>query len=170
MRFKRVAVLISAVLLAPVLAPRASALPPGFPDLGGFAAVPAEQYFGGTPGENAAPMLDFSTPFNITCSFRTDGGGRSSQYLRCKGRMADSADPCAFGEIFWESSKDSYDRSWSGSDCANPFSYAKLLSPGQKVSFLNVTCAVGDDRLVACLDTYNGEHGFFLQPSSSRFF
>ena len=115
-------------------------------------------------------MLDLSTPFNITCSFSREGGGRSSQYLRCKGRMADSADPCAFWEIYWESSKDSYDRTWSGSDCANHFSIAPNCCQGKNVHILNVTCAVGDDRLVACLDTYNGEHGFFLQPSSSRSF
>ena len=84
--------------------------------------------------------------------------------------MADSADPRAFGEIYWEPSKSSYARTWEGSNWANTFSYARLMGSGQKVSFLNVTCAVGDDRLVACLETFNGEHGFVLRPSGSVFF
>ncbi|WP_085235011.1 hypothetical protein [Mycobacterium conspicuum] len=167
MRLKLMAVLITGVLLAPALAPSASALPPGFPDLSGFSTVSADQYFveGNAPG-----MVTFSTPYDLTCSFTREAGGHSSQYLRCKGQMADSNDPCAFGEITWESSKDSYDRTWEGSDCTNRFAYARPLSPGQKVSFGNVTCAVGDNRLSACLDTFNGEHGFFMQPSGSRFF
>jgi hypothetical protein len=167
MRLKRMAVLI---MLAPALAPRAVAQPADFPDLSGFSAVPAEQYFVETTKTGAARMLDFSTPYNSTCSFSREGDGKYSQYLRCTGRMADSADPCAFGEIYWEPSKTSYDRTWEGSNCSNPYSYAKLLNPGQKVSFLNVTCAVGDNRLVACLDTFNGEHGFVLRPSGSGFF
>ncbi|MDT5148253.1 MAG: hypothetical protein QOC58_2898, partial [Mycobacterium sp.] len=43
----------------------------------------------------------------------------------------------------------------------------KALSAGQKVSYLNVTCAVGADDLVACLDSTSGEHGFVLQRSGS---
>jgi hypothetical protein len=42
-----------------------------------------------------------------------------------------------------------------------------MLGAGQKVSYNNVTCAVGANKLVACLDTTSGEHGFVLQPSCS---
>jgi hypothetical protein len=165
------AVLIVAVMLTSALtplAPRAAAQPADFPDLNSFSPVSAEQYFVTPPKENAAPTLDFSTPYNITCSFTR--GNHYPQYLRCDGRMADSSDPCAFGEIYWEPSKSSYDRDWQGTNCGNPFSYSKLLSAGQKVSFLDVTCAVGDNRLVACLNTFGGQHGFVLRPSGSEFF
>jgi hypothetical protein len=43
----------------------------------------------------------------------------------------------------------------------------KSLGVGQKLSYLNVTCAVGADNLVACLDTTSGDHGFVLQRSGS---
>ena len=170
MRLTRMAALITEVMLATVMAPGAVAQPAGFPDLSGFSTVSAERYFVESPKENAARTVDFSTPYNITCSFIRDDYFQIPPYLRCTGRMADSSDPCAFGEIYWEQSKSSYSRTWEGSDCANPFSYSKLLSLGQKVSFHNVTCAVGDDRLVACLDTFKGEHGFVLRPSGSVFF
>ena len=43
----------------------------------------------------------------------------------------------------------------------------EALAAGQKLSYLNVTCAVGADNLIACLDTTSGDHGFVLQPSGS---
>jgi hypothetical protein len=44
---------------------------------------------------------------------------------------------------------------------------AKLLAAGQKLTYLNVTCAVGADNLLACLDTTSGDHGFVVQRSGS---
>jgi hypothetical protein len=35
------------------------------------------------------------------------------------------------------------------------------------LSYLNVTCAVGADNLIVCLDATSGDHGFVLQPSGS---
>lgn len=49
-------------------------------------------------------------------------------------------------------------------------STGKPLGAGQKLSYLNVTCAVGADSLVACLDTTSGSHGFVLQRSGSSAF
>jgi hypothetical protein len=43
----------------------------------------------------------------------------------------------------------------------------KPLGTGQKLTYLNVTCAVGADNLVACLDTTSGDHGFVVQRSGS---
>jgi len=43
----------------------------------------------------------------------------------------------------------------------------KALAVGQKLSYLNVTCAVGADNLIACLDTTSGDHGFVLQSVGS---
>ena len=43
----------------------------------------------------------------------------------------------------------------------------KALAAGQKLSYLNVTCAVGADNLIACLDTTSGDHGFVLQSVGS---
>jgi len=59
--------------------------------------------------------------------------------------------------------------SYSGCD-GNPASApsgSKALNAGQKLSYLNVTCAVGNDNLVACLDATSGDHGFVLQRSGS---
>lgn len=53
-----------------------------------------------------------------------------------------------------------------GNPAALPYT-AKTLNVGQKLSYLNVTCAVGADNLLACLDTTSGDHGFVLQSDGS---
>jgi hypothetical protein len=47
------------------------------------------------------------------------------------------------------------------------YSTGAVLNAGQKISYQNVTCAVGGDGLLACLDTNLGPHGFVLKPPSS---
>jgi len=54
--------------------------------------------------------------------------------------------------------------------CGRQFSNGTFLGVGQKVSYRNVTCAVGADQLLACLDTSLGQHGFVLRPSGSTAF
>ena len=51
---------------------------------------------------------------------------------------------------------------------ANP--ERKILNPGQKVSYGNVACAVGDGPLIACIERVGPERGFVLQPSGSFVF
>jgi hypothetical protein len=53
-----------------------------------------------------------------------------------------------------------------GNPAALPYG-GKALAAGQKLSYLNVTCAVGADKLIACLDTTSGDHGFVLQSVGS---
>ncbi|WP_255791709.1 hypothetical protein [Mycobacteroides abscessus] len=51
-----------------------------------------------------------------------------------------------------------------------PYWSGRLLDRGEKLSYGNITCAVGDDNLVACHDTGGGHHGFVIQASGSSTF
>ncbi|RIS79395.1 hypothetical protein D2E44_20810 [Mycobacteroides abscessus] len=55
-------------------------------------------------------------------------------------------------------------------DCQNHKPSTKVLNPGQKISYGNVTCAVGGDSLLACIERVSPERGFVLQPSGSFVF
>lgn len=168
-------------------APRAAAQPPpGFPDLGGFAAVPADSYVT-TSAAGTPARISFSAPYNLVCSFY---GGlapapRPSQDMKCTGDMPGMDDvpfpggghprpgDCVVGAVNFKGpgyqlSRMSY-VGCDGSPAALPPG-GKPLGVGQKLSYLNVTCAVGADELVACLDTTSGDHGFVLRRSGSSAF
>ena len=165
-------------------APQAGAQPPpGFPSLDGFTAVPADGYLT-TSGAGVAPRLSFTDPHNVVCDFY--GGPapapQPSQDIKCKGDIPGLDDvpfpgggrsrpgDCVVGSVDFKGPGYQLSRmSYFGCD-GNPAtapSGAKSLSAGQKVSYLNVTCAVGNDNLVACLDATSGDHGFVLQRSGS---
>ena len=178
-----VAATATAVAIA-AAAPRAAAQPPpGFPNLDDFSAVPADGYLT-TTGPGTSPRMSFSTPHNLVCDFY--GGPapapRPSQDIRCNGDMPGMSDvpfpgaghprpgDCVVGTVTfkgpgYELSRMSYS-GCDGSPASLPAS-GKLLGLGQKLSYLNVTCVVGGDNLVACLDTTSGDHGFVLQRSGS---
>ncbi|MFZ2239161.1 MAG: hypothetical protein WAV90_06400 [Gordonia amarae] len=52
-------------------------------------------------------------------------------------------------------------------NCSNQFGGNKVLNPGQKVSYGNITCGVVGGGITACLDSSNGTHGFVLDPAGS---
>lgn len=167
-------------------APHAAAQPPpGFPNLDGFTAVPADGYVSTGPA-GTSPRISFSAPYALVCDFY--GGPppapQPSQDIKCKGDMSGMDDvpipggrprpgDCVVGSVDFKGPGYQLSRmSYSGCDGNPPAvsSGAKLLAAGQKLTYLNVTCAVGTDDLVACLDTTSGDHGFVLQRSGSRAF
>ncbi|MFY2861497.1 hypothetical protein ACOJVU_17550 [Mycobacterium sp. THU-M104] len=179
--------LVAATAMASAItaaAPRAAAQPPpGFPTLDDFSAVPADGYLT-TTGPGTSPRIRFSAPNNLVCDFY--GGPppapRPSQDIRCNGDMPGMSDvpfpggshprpgECVVGAVNFKGPGYALSRMSYGGCDGSPASLpssGKLLGPGQKLSYLNVTCVVGTDNLAACLDTTSGDHGFVLQRSGS---
>lgn len=187
----RVVVGISKVLCGLMLAvaaiagsaPHAAAQPPPkFPDLDGFTAVPADGYVTSS-GPTTAARISFSAPNAVVCSFY--GGPppapQPSQDIKCSGDMPGMDDvpisgghprpgDCVVGSVAFKGPGYQLSRmSYAGCDgdsAAQPAG-GKVLAAGQKLTHLNVTCAVGTDNLIACLDTTSGDHGFVVQRSGS---
>lgn len=171
---------LSAALFAAALTligcgPHAAALPPGFPDLGGFAAVPVDNYIGTGP-KGPGRFVSFSTPYNIECSFTATTDpvpAGTTQGVGCDGDIPGVAsrgtptEACAVGKV-GEAGAAGFRTEREPTSCPlGSFNSGTLLSAGQKVTYQNVTCAVGGDGLVACLDTSLGQHGFALKPSGN---
>jgi hypothetical protein len=164
--------------------PQAGALPPpGFPNLDSFTAVPVDAY-ATTPHQGGAPRISFSATPTLVCDFYggTAPPPQPSQDIKCNGDMLGMDDvpfpgggrtkpgDCVVGAVNFRGPGYALSRmSYGGCDGNPPAlpSGGKSLGVGQKLSYLNVTCAVGADNLVACLDTTSGDHGFVLQRSGS---
>lgn len=164
--------------------PQAGALPPpGFPNLDGFTAVPADGYQT-TTGQGSGARISFAATPTLVCDFY--GGSapapQPSQDIKCSGDMPGMDDvtfpggghpkpgDCVVGAVNFKGPGYELSRmTYSGCDGNPPAlqSGGKSLGVGQKLSYLNVTCAVGADNLLACLDTTSGDHGFVLQRSGS---
>lgn len=157
--------------------------PPRFPSLDGFTAVPADGYLT-TSLPGSSPRVSFSAPNSVVCDFY--GGPapapQPSQDIKCSGEVPGIDDilfpggnhpkpgDCVVGSVNfkgpgYELSRMSYG-GCGGNAAALPYG-GKALAVGQKLSYLNVTCAVGADNLIACLDTTSGDHGFVLQSVGS---
>lgn len=157
--------------------------PPRFPNLDGFTAVPVDGYITTSlPGNS--PRISFSAPNSVVCDFY--GGPapapQPSQDIRCNGEVPGIDDisfpgaghprpgDCVEGAVNFKGPGYELSRMTYGGCGGNPAAlpYAgKPLAAGQKLSYLNVTCAVGADNLIACLDTTSGNHGFVLQSVGS---
>lgn len=184
------AVLPTAVMVMGLSVPPASAQPAGFPDLSTFAPVSADGYVTKkSKGSSDLSTVDFSTPYNIACEFSAshDPSTRPSQYITCDGDLpgmdsipivalsgtTPAPGDCAVGTARpagMDGPAYGLSRTSDGGCNGGPAKSSlggKVLSVGQKISYQNVTCAVGPTKLVACLDTTSGEHGFVLQPSGS---
>lgn len=168
---------LAAGLSAAVFPPPATASPAGFPDLNGFTAVPADDYVTTGP-KGPGRWVDFSTPYNISCQFVAVEEPGSSEAISCDGDMPGmdnaaytqgSPEPgwCLIGTVRSTNSGGLRLNRESVMCPAGPYNAGTLLNVGQKVSYGNVTCAVGADQLVACL---SGQHGFVLKPSGSSAF
>lgn len=163
--------------------PRSAAQPPpGFPNLDGFTPVAADGYRR-TGAAGTAPRISFSSPFAVACDFY--GGPppvpQPSQDIKCKGDMSGMDDvpfpggrprpgDCVVGSVDFKGPGYQLSRmSYGGCDgnALTLSSGGKVLGVGQKLTYLNVTCAVGADNVVACLDTTSGDHGFVVQRSGS---
>jgi hypothetical protein len=176
-------VLTLATVSAIVSAPHAlAAPPPQFPNLDGFTSVPADGYV--VTSTTSGPRITFLASNSLVCDFY--GGSapapQPSQDIKCSGELPGMDDvpfpgashlrpgDCVVGSVNFKGPGYQLSRmSYSGCG-GNPAvlpNSGKLLAAGQKVTYLNVTCAVGADNLVACLDTTSGDHGFVLQSSGS---
>jgi hypothetical protein len=182
------------VLAGGTPAPQATAQPPGFPDLNSFAPVPADGYITKkSKGSSDLSTIDFSTPYNVGCliSASQDPNTAPSQYTMCDGDLPgldnlplgsaviglpDGSSPrpgdCVQGQADPQGMGPGYKLNRFFQACDGPVTghRGKPLGAGQKITFKNVTCAVGANRVIACLDTTSGEHGFLLQPSGSTAF
>ncbi len=165
-------------------APQAGAEPPpGFPSLDSFTAVPADGY-AATSRQGSGSRISFSASPTLVCDFYggTAPPPQPSQDIKCNGDMPGMDDvpfpggghpkpgDCVVGAVNFKGPGYELSRmSYGGCEGSPPPlpSGGKSLGAGQKVSYLNVTCAVGADGLVACLDTTSGDHGFVLQRSGS---
>lgn len=179
MRVLAVAGLAGGMLIGAPGSP-AGAQPAGFPNLDDFTAAPVDDYINTGP-KGPGRWVNFSTPYNIACQFdATDPPAGSSQAIMCDGDMPGmasapfaSGDPvaggCVIGTVRSQGAA-GLRLNRESTSCGRQFSNGAFLGAGQKVSYRNVTCAVGADQLIACLDTSLGHHGFVLSPSGSTAF
>ncbi len=168
-----VGLLAAAVALTIVTPPgHAIAEPPGFPDLNAFAAVPVDDYFV-TNYRGNSRTVNFSTPYNVNCSMDASDpkpAGTSTD-VQCTGDLPDAAPgECVTASLGDSGPGSSYHLGRTPSQCSPFVAGGKQLGVGQKLTYQNVTCAVGADQLMACLDTASGRHGFVLKPSGSEVF
>jgi hypothetical protein len=167
------AVACAVILFVAAVAPIASAQPPGFPDLSGFADMTAA--FTTHENRGGAPGVNFSTPDGLTCGFPTPPNpGPDSQMVSCDGPFPGLASipvsnasqgACDLGSVNALAGTPSQINHFRG-PCPSPPG-RQVLNPGQKVSSGNVTCGVAGGNITACINTGEGEHGFVLQPSGS---
>jgi hypothetical protein len=156
------------------------AQPAGFPNLDDFTAVPVDDYLSTGP-KGPGRWVNFATPYNLACQFDAiEPPAGSSQAIMCDGDMPGMAnaplssgapvpDGCVIGTVRSQGAA-GLRLNRESTSCGRQFSNGAFLGVGQKVSYGNVTCAVGADQLVACLDTSLGHHGFVLRPSGSTAF
>jgi hypothetical protein len=156
------------------------AQPAGFPNLDDFTAVPVDDYLSTGP-KGPGRWVNFATPYNIACQFDAiEPPAGSSQAIMCDGDMPGMANAplssgapvpggCVIGTVRSQGAA-GLRLNRESTSCGRQFSNGAFLGVGQKVSYGNVTCAVGADQLVACLDTSLGHHGFVLRPAGSSAF
>jgi hypothetical protein len=135
--------------------------PPDFPDLNDFTAV--------NPNDPRTTLPSFHTPDQVSCV--VDFGSRQS--IVCSGSAIGLPDGVAgtgcpvVRKADGAADDAPYTFERANHDCAS--SRAMPLAPGEKVVGKNGTCAIGDDGLVACIDS-DEKHGFVLKSSGSSVF
>lgn len=162
--------MVAASLISPSTA---GAAPPGFPDVDAFAAVSLNGYI---IYRDSDKKVVFSTVDGVRCSWKYIMKQAENPAFftapHCSGTIPgipesvpDNGGPgCA---RVWSVFPDRYGFDRHLGVCP-PFP-SKVLNPGQKLETGNMTCVVGEDALVACIDPTK-DHGFVLQPSGSRVF
>lgn len=181
MRQVLVAVLVTAAAMANP--PAAQAYPPGFPDLETFTAVDPAQftssYFAGRGG--TITDVGFRTPDGIYCGWtRVDNPAYHPDFT-CTGSIpgvpgyVDQRDEpgctrIAMGESLAGSAPIyafTHMAHNSGS-CPSVTAGAanRVLTPGHKLTSTNITCAVAEGNVTACIDPIVNR-GFVLTPAGS---
>lgn len=146
-----------------------------FPDLSFFTTVDWQQFdSGGSPARGY--LVRFSTPDGTTrcnilngltasCVGNIAGMPSSApEYSRDNDTFAGNDSGSCAG-VLLDATDSQYSFRRSGGGCP-PFADAKTLQACQKLVKYQITCAVGDGTMTACINTATN-HGFVLQPSGS---
>lgn len=180
-RLGLVAVIAAAVMTIGI--PAAHAYPPGFPDLDKFMAVDAgpftHSYDYGRGGKGST--VSFGTPDGVYCNWQQSNDVVKHPEINCIGNVpgvpshvVDRDEPGCTEVRFqgdWVGGADTYgflhSYASSGScpkaDVARP---STVLKPGQKLTSSNITCAVAEGNVTACIDPVVNR-GFMLTPAGS---
>ncbi len=161
----------AAVVLTAPLAHAAP--PPNFPDFTGFNVVTTTHL--ATYQRTDQQVVKFSTPDGLSCLLSSLAG--TAPVVRCYGPVPGmtglgvTADPTAkaprdFGVAQLHAANPGTVSSYRGDHPAD-LAGAAVLAPGEKVTFLTMTCGVAPGDVTACIDTTDGGHGFVLQPTGS---
>ncbi len=144
----------------------AAATPAGFPDLSGYTDVTQDFASSNGRGETFAPSD------GVECGLGMPPLPSQSLGASCWGTLpglqnipldSNTKGDCDLGAIGSNPRGISHYRG----PCPAPTG-AKVLQPGQKVSYRTITCGVAPGGVTACLDTTDGqEHGFVLDPAGS---
>lgn len=162
-----------------VTSPNASAAPQNFPDLQLFVPVNADQYR--TEFGYATEGVRFSTPDGLHCSLSHNLRG-SESVATCRGDLPGA------GGVTGILASSYVPTLWQEVDLSQPEMYLEMeedgsrdvpvdpaafrpLPAGSRIEFENISCAVDDARMTACLIASASpdlvDHGFVLQPSGS---
>jgi hypothetical protein len=171
----RLLAVAAAIAVTAIATPKASALPPGFPDLNAFTAVDAKSHI--VRYQRGGADISFATPDGVQCSwaalqdpnahtdvrcfghipgipaFVPDNGGSGCATVAQSGGLADSTMLYVFTR---------------GGGYACP-AVPTSLRVGEKISSSNITCVVAAGNVTACVDQMIN-HGFVLRPSGSWVF
>lgn len=161
---------------AMVMPSSAAVAEPAFPDMSAFSSVDSAAYERRAINSDS---IEFSTPDGLNCSFIALGQMRdmtADQGLNCRGHFPGiDYDPPSNGWCEYKTVGNNhsftyrFDRAYL--QCGDHDFLHKPLPAGTRIASGNITCAVGPDRMTACLDTRAGlRHGFVLQPSGSSAF
>lgn len=172
-RTKKIYVSLAALTLAALACSSpgiSSAEPAGFPDLNSFAEVPTGPYV--VAGSRGLSSISFSTADGINCNFgNPPNPNGQNQLVTCDGPLPGLQDVPSTGSGACDiGSVNQYSIGHFKKDCKDSKPTHKLLNQGQKISYGNVTCAVGDGPLIACIERVSPERGFVLQPPGSFVF
>lgn len=151
---------MSAIACQAIPAPEAAGQPPqGFPDLGGFKAVDSKPFRQQSRGGMYSSFVTADGLISCTMASGSSSGCRGD--LPGVPRSEGSGDGAGCAVVGgW----DQYSFSSTTVHCP-PYSGEKL-NQNEKLVDGDMTCAVGGDRLVACINT-RGNHGFVLRPEGS---
>lgn len=153
-------IVASAIACQAVPAPRAAGQPPqGFPDLSGFRSVDPTPFRHQSHGGLYSSFITADGSITCTMASGTSSGCRGD--LPGAPKLEGSSDGKGCIVVGgWEQ----YSFSKSTVNCP-PYS-GERLNPMDKLVDGDMTCAVGADRLVACINA-RVNRGFVLQPSGS---
>ena len=172
---KRCAWLAVTALITLLPPAKASALPPGFPDLNAFTAVDPTPHVVRYPRGGAS--VGFATPNGVACNWAALERPNAHTTVTCSGDIPGiptsvldhGGDGCA---------RVSQSGGLAGSTLIYVFNrrggwtcppLSPSLQAGEKISLSNITCVVSTGNVTACVDPIVN-HGFVLRPSGSWVF